>query len=80
MRKENLDDYELFYVELPQANYYKDIEIQDEYDRPNYDDIQGLSEQQVEEIARDSLDAARQDRKDTESGEQQLFPADSDQP
>jgi hypothetical protein len=55
MQQEDLDDYELFYMELPQADYYKDIEIQDEYDQHNYDDFQGLSAEQVSEIARDSL-------------------------
>jgi hypothetical protein len=58
MKKENLEDYELFYMELPQADYLDDIEIQDEYDTNNYDEIQGLSDQQVSQIAQDSLDAA----------------------
>jgi hypothetical protein len=62
MKKEDLDDYELFYMELPQADYLKDIEIQDEYDDASYDEIQGLSDEQVSEIARDSLDAAKQQR------------------
>jgi hypothetical protein len=58
MKKANLEDYEVFYMEIPQADYFNDIEIQDEYDSNGYDEIQGLSDQQVSEIARDSLDAA----------------------
>lgn len=58
MKKENLDDYEIFYMELPQADYMDDIEIQDEHDPTNYDEIQGLSDEQVSEIARDSINAA----------------------
>jgi hypothetical protein len=55
---DSLDDYEVFYMELPQADYMDDIEIQDEYDNQAYDQIQGLSEDQVSKIARDSLDAS----------------------
>lgn len=55
MKTENLDDYELFYVELPQAEYLTDIEIQDEYDQTDYDSLQGLSDQQVRDLAGDSL-------------------------
>jgi hypothetical protein len=62
VERDNLDDYELFYLELPQADYLKDIEIQDEHENADYDQIQGLSSEQVSEIARDSLDAAQQQR------------------
>ena len=58
MKNENLNDYQLFYMEIPQADYLNDIEIQDEYDANNYDEIQGLSAEQVSKIARDSLDSA----------------------
>jgi hypothetical protein len=65
-RKDNLDDYEVFYMELPQADYFRDVEIQDEYDPSDTDKIQGLSDAQVSEIARDSLDAAKaKQKKDT---------------
>jgi hypothetical protein len=57
MKKENLEDYELFYLELPKSDYLEDIEIQDEYEITSYDEIQGLSDQQVSAIAKDSLDA-----------------------
>jgi chromatin remodeling complex protein RSC6 len=67
MKHENLDDYELFYMELPQADYLKDIEIQDEYDDSDIDSLQGLSDEQVSEIARDSLDEAHPERNDTDN-------------
>jgi hypothetical protein len=72
MKKENLEDYELFYMELPHADYLDDIEIQDEYDTNNYDEIQGLSDQQVSEIARDSLNAAN-DQSNQPPNDQALF-------
>jgi hypothetical protein len=58
-KKDSLEDYDVFYVELPQADYMDDIEIVDEYDNHAYDQVQGLSDEQVSEIARDSLDAAK---------------------
>ena len=61
MKQDNLDDYELFYLELPQADYYKDIEIQDDYENHDYDELRGLSDEQVSEIARDSLNNNRPD-------------------
>jgi hypothetical protein len=59
MGKRNQQDYDLFYMELPQTDYFQDIEIQDEYEEPN-DTLPGLSAEQVSEIARDSLESARQ--------------------
>ena len=53
------DSYELFYMEIPQTETdpLNDIstDIQDEHETPDYDQIQGLSNEQVSEIARDSL-------------------------
>ena len=73
MKKENLEDYEVFYMELPQADYLRDIEIQDEYDETNTDARQGLSDEQVSEIARDSLDGVKDDSKPGESDSNNLF-------
>jgi len=73
MKKENLEDYEVFYMELPQADYLRDIEIQDEYDETNTDARQGLSDEQVSEIARDSLDGVKDDSKPAESDSNNLF-------
>ena len=58
--RRNEDDFELFYMELPTTDY-GDIEIQDEYDTTD-SDKQGLSAEQVSEIARDSLEAAAKER------------------
>jgi hypothetical protein len=73
MKRENLENYELFYMELPQADYLDDIEIQDEYDANNYDEIQGLSDQQVSQIAQDSLDAASVRSTSKNSNDSKLF-------
>lgn len=54
-------DYDLFYLEIPKVDYLKDIEIQDEYE-PNDNGPWGLSEKQVSEIARDSLESAKNHR------------------
>jgi hypothetical protein len=58
-KTDKLEEYEVFYMEIPQADYMEDIEIQDAYDASAYDQVQGLSDQQVSEIAKDSLDAAK---------------------
>lgn len=57
MKKEN-PDYKAFYMDLPQAEYLEDIEIQDEYGDTDENKARGLSEQQVVELAQDSLQAA----------------------
>ena len=57
-KKRKNPDFDLFYLEIPKTDYLKDIEIQDEYE-PNDNGSWGLSEQQVSEIARDSLEAAK---------------------
>jgi hypothetical protein len=59
MIKANLENYELFYLELSQTDYLTDIEIQDEYDDTN-DDPFGLSDEQVSQIAQDSLQAVQE--------------------
>ena len=64
MSKENLDDYELpyidFYMEIPQApiDYLNDInpEITEAHEDPR--DNAGLSDAQVSELRADSLDGA----------------------
>ena len=68
MRKEKLDDYELFYMEIPQADYLNEIDtnIQDEHNAlPDYNEsISGLSDEQVSAIANDSLRAAQNEQRD----------------
>jgi hypothetical protein len=71
-KKDSLDDYEVFYMELPKADYMDDIEIVDEYDNHAYDQVQGLSDEQVSEIARDSLDAAK---RQSDAGSDNASPA-----
>lgn len=61
MKTENLDNYELFYVELPPTDYLNDIEIHDEYEQTDYENFQGLSDEQVQGIAGDSLTAAKEE-------------------
>lgn len=55
MNNENLDEYQLFYQEVPEPDYLNDIEIQDEHEDLNYEDVHGLSDEQVSQLARDSL-------------------------
>jgi hypothetical protein len=68
-KKEKLEDYEIFYAEIPSAEYMDDIEIQDEHDSPSYDQVRGLSDHQVSQIARDSMDAAEQEKADKNDDE-----------
>jgi hypothetical protein len=63
MRKnDKLDNYEIFYEEVPTGDYMDDIVIQDENDSASYDQFQGLSDHQVTEIARDVRDNIENDR------------------
>jgi len=68
MKKENLDDYELpyvdFYLEIPKHttdDYLEQIKAvtSDQHNQPR--ESGGLSNEQVDELRRDSLDAAAQD-------------------
>ncbi|HVQ43593.1 MAG TPA: hypothetical protein VMT30_01355 [Candidatus Saccharimonadia bacterium] len=59
MKKNNLEDYLDFYLELPPTDYLKDIEIQDEYEKPADHTMRGLSDEQVSQIAADSLREAK---------------------
>lgn len=52
---ENLEDYEVFYLEIPKADYMDDIEIQDEYDKPD----QEQSTDESSDYTRASLEAAK---------------------
>ncbi len=56
----NLEDYEIFYMEIPrrtETDPLNDIstDILDEHETIDYNEFQGLSDEQVSEIARDSL-------------------------
>ena len=57
-KRETLEDFQVFYMELPQADYMDDIVIQDVHDSVLPGKLRGLSAHQVTQIARDSLDAA----------------------
>lgn len=59
MKNNNLEDYYDFFLELPPTDYLTDIEIQDEYEKPNELTLRGLSDEQVSQIAVDSLKEAR---------------------
>jgi hypothetical protein len=54
---DNLDEYEVFYLELPKADYLDDIEIQDEYDQP---EEEAKSSDESSDYTRASLEAAEQ--------------------
>jgi hypothetical protein len=58
MKQQLPDDFELFYQELPQSDYLDNIEVDDDVEDSVEETSQGLSEEQVSEIARDSLDVS----------------------
>jgi hypothetical protein len=65
MKKNHPEEYFDFYLELPPTDYLKDIEIQDEYEKQPETHGRGLSDEQVSQLAADSLkDARRSGRKD----------------
>ncbi len=84
MRKDaGHDDYDLFFVELPtDLDPLSDLstDIHDEHDTPSaYDEIQGLSAEQVSHIARDLLqnEPMNPARSTTDPTEDGLFAEDS---
>lgn len=66
-------EYQDFYQALTPPDYLSDIEIQDEYEKPSDSSTRGLSDEQVSQIASDSLRDAnrRQRRPKAESGAQE---------
>jgi|GEM_PF-5455589 len=73
------DEFEYFYLELPQADYLSDlddIQIQDEHFEDNSGDAGGLSDEQVSKLAGDALDSSDPDiehRAESTGPEQELF-------
>lgn len=57
MKQQPPEDFQLFFQELPQSDYLDDIEIDDDFDDAEVKTSRGLSEEQVSEIARDSLES-----------------------
>jgi hypothetical protein len=62
---ENLEEYDLFYLEIPKTDYMDDIEIQDEYDKPEEEQAQTASESS--DYTRASLEAEQQQESDDET-------------
>jgi hypothetical protein len=60
MSKEKLDDYELFYLEIPTPDYLDNIvlDIQDDHE-PSDSQSSGLSNDQVSKIADDQLNSIK---------------------
>lgn len=79
MKKDNSEkDFDLFYLELPQADYFNDlsdIEIQDAYDEKDQKPV--LRKEDVDKLSDDILGQNGSSRKNDEPPEIQLF---SDQP
>lgn len=79
MKYDRLEDYELFYMEIPHSADYLDgisTGITDEHDEAI---AEGLSEGQVSQIARDQLDALPETETPVE-GQEGLFTEDTDTP
>ena len=57
-KRRRSEDYDNFYLEIPQVDFPKDIEIQDEYDTSSQE-ARGLSAEQVSKLASDSLEHDR---------------------
>jgi hypothetical protein len=70
MKKPRSANYYDFYQEIAQTDYLVDIEIQDEYEKPSDATHQGLSDEQVSQIARDSLRDARRSKSTTHPSHQ----------
>ena len=77
MKKANLVDYNDFFLELPPTDYLADIEIQDEYEQATDTSVHGLSDEQVSQIAIDSLTDPDPFRNSKQSAKSQTHPNDS---
>ena len=63
MKNNSRKGYYEFFLELPQTDYLNDIEIHDEYEKTADYPMRGLSDEQVSQIAHDSLTDARRNRR-----------------
>jgi hypothetical protein len=75
------DEFDYFYMELPQADYLNDltdIPIQDEHYADDEDPgIRGLSDEQVSKLADDSRDTSKtKEYRRKSPAEQELFESD----
>ena len=59
MKKPKLDDFELFYMAIPQTDYLNDIDLNADEDNepPSYNKMPNLSDKQVSELAVDQLES-----------------------
>lgn len=75
MRKPKLDDYELFYMEIPQNDYLNDIDIRTDEDTepPTYNKTPTLSDEQVSELAKDQLGSLKQPPTHDDDDQKSLF-------
>ena len=74
MKKSRLDDYELFYMEIPQADYLNDIELVDEdHEVPTFNSSPTLSDEQVSALAVDQLSSRDSLMADSPGNEDTLF-------
>lgn len=77
MKKPKLDDYELFYMEIPQTDYLNDIEkstLQDKNVAPlTFDHNPTMSAKQVEALALDQLTSLELPPKEDDSDQKSLF-------
>lgn len=74
MKKDRLDDYEIFYMEIRQTADYLDgmnTGIEDAREPTGYDEVPGLSDDQVSKLASDQLDEAPQPP--AAEGQEELF-------
>lgn len=73
--KENaLEAYREFFLELPPTEYLEDIEIQDDYEKTTDYTVRGLSDEQVSQIAQDSLAEANLPDSQNEKSEPTAHP------
>lgn len=77
MKKPKLDDYELFYMELPQTDYLNEIEKSTRQDKniapPTFDHNPTMSAKQVKELALDQLRSLELPPKQDDSDQKSLF-------
>ena len=75
MKKPKLDDYELFYMEIPQTDYLNDIDIHNEEDTEpaTFNKKPNMSNEQVSALARDQLGLLEHEQNETIDDQDSLF-------
>ncbi len=73
MKRPKLDDYELFYMELPQTEYLDEIKTDENSEPATFNKTPNMSDQQVSALAQDQLDSLEEPPEEADTDQKSLF-------